>query len=1066
MIQKLLVLLVFIAEFVSLGAGAQEYKSDPQFLAKLNVMLERTDKSIKVLREQITENQSAPFLADLYMNLGDLLSQKANVLYYIQMEREHSSDLTSKMAKKFSPIVTTTEEAINIYKLLLKEFPKFDKRDKVMYRLALSLKSIDEAAAFEDISAKLIKEYPDTKEAMSVRLLMGQHHFDKQDYSKAIAAVTPVLSTPFAYERNMARYRIGLCYHAMEKFKDALDYFEKVATDEKFKEEDVPLEVSLKEKRVKSNVKREALIDSVRAYTEVYKGENADPVGYYNRVAPTEVLFQEVMEKLAFRYIFLKKYNFAVKLLRTLSERLADPQKVMNIYQEVLVMIPLVQRVNIPFQEMQFVLEKFNHWASYYNLAAEQYKVSYNFFEKQIRELGTKAHDLAKNEYDAKRKANLLVRARDFYLVYLGFFDKSPLAVKVAINLGDVFYLQRQYLKSGTYYFRTFLGDFGPPSNRPELIRNAILAFQKKAEYSFYEQLRVKGMLVKAVKTYMKFDSRKANDPELHFALAKTMYEQGFYNKALDALYNFMKRFPNSKDVQSAGELIFEYHNIRSDFPGLAKWSDKILKLNLPNKSFTAHVKEIRSKALLKKLDEDVKTRQGYDAFNQGKSYLQSALSADDEAVRTVALEQALARSKAEKDIETFLRAALLLAKKEKDQNKRGSIIMSMADETLAVTKYYQTFSIWKRIYQDNTLTLQSRTSALEKSIKLALMLKDFEAIRLYLNHPLWSKINDSVKRSVKQAILELLDSPVRVDGNLVSTVNPGSSSDEELLTMFKAQYKVPSNVRARILMAVKQRCSDGGGKPVCRWLGINDMVAVSQRYVHGLNAVPTGLDHVEKQAATFNGLLAGFKTLEGSGDPHLDIVLSLRKSTVFEAFGQYLHRVAQANPPAAQILEAKSRESLKNAANWKAQCGKIISSTSILTPANKYCKAGQAPSLEQALKWTKLVGLPSGSRDVVSKGIVDLQKKIFVDRRDVSSYMELTEKYYKNGRLAHAAAAALNGVTKYSERRDDFSTLLGCTVARMGLFSEAAYHLRNGSNFDGYKSKCQAEIRARAGEF
>ncbi len=116
--------------------------------------------------------------------------------------------------------------------------------------------------------------------------------------------------------------------------------------------------------------------------------------------------------------------------------------------------------------------------------------------------------------------------------------------------------------------------------------------------------------------------------------------------------------------------------------------------------------------------------------------------------------------------------------------------------------------------------------------------------------------------------------------------------------------------------------------------------------------------------------------------------------------------------------------------------------------------------------KWSKLVNLPAATRDITSSDAVSLQKKIFVDRKDVSSFMDLTEKYYAGGKLPFAAAAALYGVTKYSERRDDFSTILGCTVARMGLFSEAAYHLKNGSNFDGLKNKCQGEIRARAGEF
>ena len=47
-------------------------------------MLDYINKSIDVLKQQITDNPNAPFLADLYLELGNLYSQKSNTLYYIK----------------------------------------------------------------------------------------------------------------------------------------------------------------------------------------------------------------------------------------------------------------------------------------------------------------------------------------------------------------------------------------------------------------------------------------------------------------------------------------------------------------------------------------------------------------------------------------------------------------------------------------------------------------------------------------------------------------------------------------------------------------------------------------------------------------------------------------------------------------------------------------------------------------------------------------------------------------------------------------------------------------------
>src|SRR5690606_12147891 len=101
----------------------------------------------------------------------------------------------------------------------------------------------------------------------------------------------------------------------------------------------------------------------------------------------------------------------AVKLLRTLSERVADPERVMNIYHEVLVQIPLDERSKIPPTEMRYVLEKYNDWISFYEFKPELKRATFDFFEKHIRELATRAHLISKN-YEKLRDKTLANKKR------------------------------------------------------------------------------------------------------------------------------------------------------------------------------------------------------------------------------------------------------------------------------------------------------------------------------------------------------------------------------------------------------------------------------------------------------------------------------------------------------------------------------------------------------------------------------------------------------------------------------------------------------------------------------
>ncbi|PWU19022.1 MAG: hypothetical protein C5B49_06410 [Bdellovibrio sp.] len=1033
---------------------------DPKFQEKLTDMLARTEKSLKLIREQILQNQSAPFLANLYLQLGDLLAQKSTTLYYMQMERDKNTDLKVQATKKFSPVVVAQKEAISVYEQILREFPKFDKRDKVMYRLAISEKSIDEGAAFVATAERLIKTYPQSKEATQARLMLGQHFFDMQDLSEALKHLKVVMESQYPFERDAARYRVGVIYIQQEKHAEALQLFAKVATDDELKDEDNPLEVSLKTKTVSSNVKREALIDSVRAYTQVYK-TNPDPVGFYSRIAPTESLFQETIEKLAYRYIFLKNYSSAIRLLRTLSERTADPQKVVNVYHEVLLMIPVNDRIDLPVEEMQFVLEKYNYYITHYTVTADTKNKMFDFFETQIRELGTHAHDLAKAEKDFARKKHLFERARLFYHLYLAFFEKGPRAVKIAINLGDVYYNQGNYLESGSFYLRVFSGEFGTPTEKVALIQNSILVLQKSADYSFYEQLRVKGLLVKAIRTYMAFDPKQQNDPGLNFSLCKIYYEQGFYDHALDDLLQYMKRFPNSRDVENATDLILSYFNTRSDFKGLTEWTQKILALNLPNTKLNQRLKDTHAKAVLRKLDEQIKTTQGFDMFAQGKTYLQTALASSDLATRSVALEQALGRSKAERDIDTFLAAAGAMANSERSPAKKGEIYSSMADESLAVTRFARALAIWDEMAR--TVPAAKTSALFEKKIRLLLMLHDTVQLGANLSSPQMNAINSATKKSLQQQLMGMMDSTVALPPVVYNYLVQNAANDDDWSALAKSAPKMPEQSRQQVLRNISSRCGDSLRFGICKRQAWPRTAAMVSQFAQAVARTPGQLANVEPTAGKMNVLLDEIKRLEGSADPQLDAQINVAASEVYRQFAGFLQRTAQANKEVAAILNQKAKESLTASAQSQNQCLAVVRAAPSIP--QHVCHSGVRAQLEVVQLRQPSSQAPSISGDPHFPEAIELQKKIFVDRKNWRNLFDLAELYLKNGYYNHAAAASIYGLSSFRDDEQDFGAILGCAVGKMGFLGEGLYHLEKAGDINNHKQVCMAEFKQKRGE-
>src|SRR4051812_28953234 len=123
--------LILCLSMVSLALFAKPAKEEEEFRRKLAEMLRRAEKSEKILRQQIVESQTAPFLPDLYLQLAQLLSDKSNTLYYIQMEKSKDATLSAS-EKQLSPVVAAQKEAIGVYRQMLHDFPAFPKRRDIL----------------------------------------------------------------------------------------------------------------------------------------------------------------------------------------------------------------------------------------------------------------------------------------------------------------------------------------------------------------------------------------------------------------------------------------------------------------------------------------------------------------------------------------------------------------------------------------------------------------------------------------------------------------------------------------------------------------------------------------------------------------------------------------------------------------------------------------------------------------------------------------------------------------------------------------------------------------------
>ena len=1044
---------------------ALEKAKDQKFRKQLTEMLSRTEKSIKLIGEQIAQSQSAPFLPDLYLKQADFWTEKSNTLYYIEMENLQGGSVPKGSDAVFAPVVEAQKEAIKVYQLLIQDFPGYSKRDQVFYQLATAYKAIDDTPGFMKAAGIILHEYGHGRQAAGIRLMLGQTYFDQQDFDEARKLIQPVTQTDFVYERSLAKYRLGLIDVAQDRCRDAMIAFENVIADVTLKEEENPYNITLKSRGAKkTDLKREALIDSVRCINHVPE-KDADAIGYYSKIAPTEIHFQEVIEKLSQRYIFLKRYPDAIKLLRALSERISEPQKVVNIYHDVLLAIPVPEREKIPASEIAFLLEKYKLWTTFFTLVPAVRKEVTEFFEKQVRELATTSHARSRTASSEVVKADYLQRSRDLYRLYLAYFPQTPATYEIALNLADVYYQRNEFVRSGDFYLRLASGAYGKPPSKKPLLDSALFCLQKKYDASFYDKIRAHGLLIRTVQTYMQFDPAKKNDTDLNFLVAKAKYEQAIFPSSLNELFAFMKTHRDSKRSNEAGELILDYYNTRGDFDGLKSWAGKMQALHLPDATFNTRLTQLQASATAKVVQEKIRASAGFDNFSQGKSYLALALNSGDKELANSVLKEALAKSRRERDVDTFIQAARLMASQEKDPSKKGEILGSISHEQIQMSRYYQGVQSLRTTYNNGALPAATRKDNYEEALSSALLLKDWTLLAEMAAYPLFSQAAQSLRDRVKEQALDLIGSPIALTAaieSLISRAGPGNSP-EFLLASYQAQGKLNPRTYARIAQTIRQTCSASGNPAVvCRWSALEQLdrpLAAFKAQVAG----PATVQGVEANAQAFANLTNQFKALENSGDLILETMTSVRTIELYTQFQSYLARVAQANPQLASVLAQKAQETATTANQYKTHCQQVVSAGQGLgfNPAARYCASATAPATSTLFRNLKSQSFSSPTQDPSLEKITNLQKNLFARSDLESSTLSLAKEYYAAGYYHHAAATAATGVATLKGSVEDFETILGCSVAKLGLTHEAAYHLKKGGSANGLKEQCTASLNS-----
>ena len=158
-------------------------------------------------------------------------------------------------------------------------------------------------------------------------------------------------------------------------------------------------------------------------------------------------------------------------------------------------------------------------------------------------------------------------------------------------------------------------------------------------------------------------------------------------------------------------------------------------------------------------------------------------------------------------------------------------------------------------------------------------------------------------------------------------------------------------------------------------------------------------------------------------------------------------------------MLQGKIRETQASGNAQIARCQKLIQKTSLVTAANRYCLKGESPALDKMLYWS--ANLPADSKRGPARGVLGpIEAQLFTSKNAGEVQLKAADRYLEAGYFHHAAAAATLGSASFPEKDGDFKAVLGCSLVRLGLLSEAGFYLKSASGYRGIAGSCLAQIR------
>ncbi|MEM7609466.1 MAG: tetratricopeptide repeat protein, partial [Myxococcota bacterium] len=609
---------LLIAQLVGCGAGLQT-TSDTAYVQILRVRITKVRSAIAETRDTIARSGRAPYLPELYVRLGELLSEEASYHYRVAAERQQGV----QEALHVPQVRLLKEQAIGIYQRVLSEYEDTPLRQRILFNIAQEQR---ELGNFDDMRTTLgqLVQLGESRYLQQAALLLGDYHFDQNELDDAARFYRQAaIGGGGGRIDALARYKLawvainqGNCDRALTRFEEAISLAREAVAQERAAaaqaalaeaaetaevdgeeapeedeepdpeaQEDVeevqPAAVSnvqITQAELEAlggdytiDVRRASVTDLAYCYTQ--ERPTARAVEYLRRQSHDRATYVAGLGRMARRLGVMEEATGLVRVVRELlrlgpvdEDRLDDARQLhtalrsINRYERLDSDITLMVRVLFAYTARLDVSE-------------EQRGTIEEEFEVYIRDLLTRGQSRMAR-VPARRRDAFATQLALAYGTYLDSFRDSEVYTDMMLNGAEVATAAGRDIQSAELSLRAANRLPVRSSARRDALYDAVVRFQTVLRESDGSDVAGRAVsragLRRAGVELLRFPLEAEQQRQVKFGIALSYFDSGDYLEAIDRLTAVAYEYPQSQESEVALRLVLDSYNTLNDYEALA----------------------------------------------------------------------------------------------------------------------------------------------------------------------------------------------------------------------------------------------------------------------------------------------------------------------------------------------------------------------------------------------------------------------------------------------------------------------------------------------------------------